>query len=146
MFVEKKERFRGPILIAAPFLLMSMLAWVLIPPFPSPMSLMDTSFASLTATLGHPSRSIPTEIAVWQKSRGIAVWSLEVGYNAAPIDPTAQPQSISRTLRIAWADISIPYGYTAQARVIALYQSYKRCRLRCRNELRRRRERGGWAP
>ena len=113
----------------AALVLLATLAWVLIPPFPSPVELMDTS-----------------KVAVWRKSRGIAVWSLEVGYNAAPIDPTAQPQSISRTLRIAWADISIPYGYTAQARVIALYQSYKRCRLRCRNELRRRRERGGWAP
>lgn len=110
--------FRSTISIVAALVLLATLVWVLIPPFPSPVALMDTSYASLTAKLGNPEGSIPA-IAVWRKSRGIAVWSLEVGYNTAPIDPTAQPQSISRSLRIAWADVSIPYGYTARARVIA---------------------------
>jgi hypothetical protein len=43
----------------------------------------------------------------------------EVGYDAAMIDPTALPQNISRNLRIDWAGFSIPYGYTARARVMA---------------------------
>jgi hypothetical protein len=118
IFVVKKGRFRRPLLIAAALLLMSMFAWVLVPPYPSPVSLMDKSFATLTASLGHPSRLAPTEIAVWQKSRGVAVWSLEVGYNTAPIEPTTLPQNISRSLRIVWPDIAIPYGYSARARLM----------------------------
>jgi hypothetical protein len=109
---------RSTISIGAALVLLATLAWVLIPPFPSPVALMDTSFASLTAKLGHPAGSIPTKFAVWQKSRGIAVWSLEVGYDTATIDPTALPQSISRSLWIEWAGVSIPFGYTARARLM----------------------------
>jgi hypothetical protein len=109
---------RLTISIGAALVLLATLAWVLIPPFPSPDALMDTSFASLTAKLGHPAGSIPTTFAVWQRSRGIAIWSLEVGYDSATIDATSLPQSVSRSLRIAWAGVSIPYGYTARARLM----------------------------
>jgi hypothetical protein len=91
---------RLTISIGAALVLLATLAWVLIPPFPSPVALMDTSFASLTAKLGHPAGSMPTTYAVWRRSRGIAEWSLEVGYDTATIDPTSLPQSISRSLRI----------------------------------------------
>jgi hypothetical protein len=94
-------------------------AWVAIPPFPPPAALMDTSFAALTARLGHPTGSIATKFVVWEKSRGIAVWSLEVGYDSATLAPMELPHSISRSLWFKWAGVSIPYGYATRARVMA---------------------------
>jgi hypothetical protein len=103
--------------IGAALVFLAASAWVLIPPFPSPAALMDTSFASLTARLGHPTGSIPTKFVVWEKSRGIAVWSLEVGYDTVSVDPTALPHAISRSLWVKWAGVSVPYGYATRAGV-----------------------------
>jgi hypothetical protein len=108
---------RSAISIGAALVLSAGLAWVFIPPFPSPATLMDTSFASLTAKLGDPAGSIPTKFVVWQASRGIAVWSLEVGYDTATVDPMALPLTISRRLWVDWAGVSVPYGYATRARV-----------------------------
>ena len=110
---------RATISIGAALILLAALVWVLIPPFPSPALLMDISFASLTAQFGHPTGSIPTKFVVWQKSRGIAVWSLEVGYDTATVDATALPQHVSRLLWVEWAGISASFGYVARARVMA---------------------------
>jgi hypothetical protein len=105
--------------IGVAFVLLAASAWVLIPAFPSPAMLMDHSFTSLTARLGQPAGSIATKFVVWEKSRGIAVWSLEVGFDTATVDPTALPQSISRSLWFKWAGVSVPYGYATRARVMA---------------------------
>jgi hypothetical protein len=110
---------RSTISIGAALVLLAASAWVLIPPFPSPAVLMNTSYASLTAKLGHPTGSIPTKFVVWEESRGVAVWSLEVGYDTATVDPMALPQDIKRGLWVKWAGVSVPYGYAARARVMA---------------------------
>jgi hypothetical protein len=108
---------RSTALIGAGVVFFAASAWVLIPPFPSPAGLMDLSFTYLTARLGPPTGSIPTKFVVWEKSRGIAMWSLEVGFDTATVDPTALPQNISRRLWVKWAGLSVPYGYAVRARV-----------------------------
>jgi hypothetical protein len=105
--------------IGTALVLLAVSAWVLIPPFPPPAALMDTSFAALTARLGYPTGSIPTKFVVWEKSRGIAVWSLEVGYDSATVAPMELPHSVSRSLWFKWAGVSVPYGYATRARVMA---------------------------
>jgi hypothetical protein len=119
---------RSTISIGAAPILLAALAWVLIPPFPSPAALMDTSFAALTAQLGRPAGSIPTKFVVWQKSRGIAVWSLEAGYDTATVDATALPKYVSRILWVEWTGISVPFGYAARARVMAPNNRFERSR------------------
>ena len=83
------------------------LAWLLTPPFPAPDALMGDSYSDLVAALGPPTGSIPTKFVAWEKSRGVAIWTLEVGYGTAPIDQRATPRQVSRCLWIDWAGVSI---------------------------------------
>ena len=83
------------------------LAWLLTPPFPAPDALVGDSYSDLVAALGPPTGSIPTKFVVWQKSRGVAIWTLEVGYGTAPSDQRATPGQVSRCLWINWAGVSI---------------------------------------
>src|SRR5271154_2554373 len=68
----------------AAVILATLSAWVLIPPFPSPEIAVNDSFATLTEKLGPPVGSIPTKFVAWQRSRGVAVWSLQAEYRSAP--------------------------------------------------------------
>jgi hypothetical protein len=120
---------RSIISIGAPLILLAALAWVVIPPFPSPTALMDSSFASLTAQLGQPTGSIRTETVVWQKSRGVVAWLLVVGYDTATIGATALPRYVSRSLVVEWAGVSVPFGYVVRARIMAPNNRFERSRV-----------------
>jgi hypothetical protein len=82
-------------------------ACLLTPPFPAPDALMGDSYSELVVALGPPTDSIPTKFVAWQKSRGVAIWTLEVGYGTAPIDQAATPGHVSRCLWVDWAGVSI---------------------------------------
>jgi hypothetical protein len=81
--------------------------WVLTPPFPAPEALITRPYSDLLVALGPPVGSIPTKFVAWQKSRGIAIWTLEAGYGMAPINQRATPGRVSRCLWIDWAGVSI---------------------------------------
>jgi hypothetical protein len=81
--------------------------WLLTPPFPAPDALITRSYSDLVVVLGPPTGSIPNKFVSWQKSRGIAIWTLEAGYGVSPIDRRATPGQVSRCLWIDWAGVSI---------------------------------------
>jgi hypothetical protein len=82
-------------------------AWLLTPPFPAPDALIGDSYSELVVAHGPPTGSIPTKFVAWQKSRGIAIWTLEVSYGTAPVDQAATPRRVSRCLWVDWAGVSI---------------------------------------
>jgi hypothetical protein len=81
--------------------------WLLTPPFPAPEALISHSYSDLVTALGAPTGSIPTKFVAWQKSRGVAIWTLEAAYGETPIDHRATPGQVSRCLWIDWAGVSI---------------------------------------
>jgi hypothetical protein len=93
--------------IAVAILFATLSAWVLIPPFPPPATMMDDTYTTLTENLGPPTGSIPTKFVVWERSRVIAVWSLEAGLSSALMDPYEHPGHVVRCLWIPWAGISM---------------------------------------
>jgi hypothetical protein len=90
-------------------------AWLLIPPFPPPATMMDETYATLTGKLGTPTGAIPTKFVAWERSRAIEVWSLEAGFGSAPIDPHEHPGHVSRCLRIPRAGISMSCSRSVRA-------------------------------
>jgi hypothetical protein len=103
------------------------LAWVLVPPFPSPDLLLNTPLPELTKRFGVPRAAAPQQIAgsldavkavAWDRSRLVATWTLQADWvRWHGRDPAAHPDSLLRCLR--WAppiNILAPCdgAYTAQ--------------------------------
>ena len=107
------------------------LVWVLVPPFPSPETLLDKSLQALTMQLGSSVEvTLPVPAPLrggktigWEKSRGIAVWELQADWTKPPADPQLPPDMVSRCLRIkwapAWVGVLLPCQAVARARVMA---------------------------
>lgn len=68
--------------------------------------MMDDTYAILTGKLGLSAGSIPTKFVAWERSRVIAVWSLEAGLSSVPLDPREHPEHVSRCLWVPWAGLS----------------------------------------
>jgi hypothetical protein len=114
-FWKRKMRYsavamspRAWVITGFALLLGSVVIWTLIPPFPpslllleEPLPLVTTKFgppngiAPTIAVLWHPARSL-----VWEKSRGIGVWILQVDWDKTLPTAAALPDSVSRTLRV----------------------------------------------
>ena len=109
-------------------------AWALAPPFPSPIALIDTPQSALLAEFGPSThRKASTDLErrlaglgrtlAWDRSRGIAVWSLEAYFVGHADDPTALPMSVSRCLHADWAgnalDSYLPCMGIAKTHVMA---------------------------
>ena len=97
--------------IVGAFVLVIGLAWVLVPPFPSPETLINSSLTALTGRFGPP-HDLPPETpaplrsaksVAWTRSRVVAVWMLQADWNKAPPNPVAHPDMVSRCLRVSWA-------------------------------------------
>jgi hypothetical protein len=118
---------RTAVAVSAALALAAMCAWMLIPPFPAPTALIDNSPSSLTSKFGPPTGSIaispvpwhPANSVAWEKSRGVAVWSLQADWQRVSTDPMAYPDSVSRCLRILWVNLSLQCDVVARARVMA---------------------------
>jgi len=105
---------RSTVPIGAVILLLA-LAWVLVPPFPSPSELIDKSRQALTTQLGSShevAMLVPEPLRSkirgwktigWEKSRGIAIWELEATWTRTPDDPLSLPDMVSRCLHLRWA-------------------------------------------
>ena len=83
------------------------LTWILIPPFPTPMALIGSSLASLTAQLGSPREVTldvpaplrPAQSVEWSKTRVVAIWTVQADWQKAPASDSAHPDMVSRCLR-----------------------------------------------
>src|SRR5262244_3777673 len=81
-------------------------AWTFIPPFPAPDTLAGRPLPTLVGELGAPTAGTPTiasdTTVVWEKTRGIGVWSLRL--SRRPEDyPRYHGWTVSRCLRIRGA-------------------------------------------
>ena len=92
------------------------LIWVLVPPFPSPETLLGKPLGALATQFG-PAREVASQTpaaarwgkaVAWEKSRGVAVWTLEADWRKTPEGDSARPDMVSRCLkprsgdRIGW--------------------------------------------
>jgi len=121
---------RSVVGIAAVIVLLG-LVWVLVPPFPSPNTLIDKSLPALTmqfgssheVTLSVPAPVHPWKTVAWEKPRGIATWQFRATWTRAPADPLAPPDMVSRCLHIngapALADLVLPCEAIFRGRVMA---------------------------
>jgi hypothetical protein len=71
------------------------------PPFPSPEKVAAGSLAALTKDLGDPTK-VSAISAVWEKSRGIGVWSIRADWRVAG-NLLTHPDAVERCFRIKWA-------------------------------------------
>ena len=124
---------RRTAVVAAAMIVSGGLAWILVPPFPRPETLLSSSLPALTKQFGPPDqimrkltsdkRSV-TSVA-WVTSRGIAFWTLQVDWSASLVNPTARPEGVSRCLRPRllpeWVGVVLflPCGAAVNGRVMA---------------------------
>lgn len=95
----------------------SIVTWTLISPFPSSRVLLDEPLPALSARFGPPNGSVPTSAVpwhpakslAWEKSRGIAVWTLEVDWDKTSPSPTTPPAFVSQSLRILGTHLSVSW-------------------------------------
>jgi hypothetical protein len=76
-------------------LVLLVLGWGLIPPFPTPSSLLGDPLSHLTAGLGTPTEQRNGSL-VWKKTRGFVEWSLEITLDHSPEGLADRPKGISR--------------------------------------------------
>lgn len=86
---------------------LGVLSWVFIPPFPAPSAVVGKSSSALVSLLGPSTGALPDKFVEWEKSRGVAVWTLEAGYSSWPIEPGSVTEDVKRCLWIKWAGVSI---------------------------------------
>jgi hypothetical protein len=102
------------------------MAWTLVPPFPSPSPLTALALPALTARFGRPSIEDsdavrPGVAAVWDKSRGLAIWSLRAEWRRGTAEST-HPAFMSLCFRIKLAPRQSSFCYASivvGARVLA---------------------------
>ena len=113
-------------------ILVAGLVWILVPPFPPPATLLDIPLTALTEQFG-PSRDSVEEVrapprsaksVVWERSRGIAYWTLQADWSKPTIELSGPPDMVSRCLHLRWAPewvavLLLPCETVAKARVMA---------------------------
>jgi hypothetical protein len=118
--------FRSLIGLTVLLSLITVVAWMSMPPFPAPAKIIDMRPSSIVAMFG-PASSGPSEepvplrpakVLTWTKSRGIARWTLEMTWFKAPNSPSDPPDSVSRSVRIPWINVTVPCGLVARARIM----------------------------
>jgi hypothetical protein len=82
-------------------------AWVSVAPFPSPPSMVGATFGSLESQLGSVTGGLTDKFVVWEKSRVVAVWSLQASYEVNPIAKGSLTRNVKRCLWIDWAGVSV---------------------------------------
>jgi hypothetical protein len=99
------------------------------PPFPSPGSLLDKSYAAIDAELGAPADIDPNakwppklrsaKSVAWVKPWPLAVWTLQIDYRLTSFGPEARPDSVSRCLESKWSWVNwvLPCEAIFRARV-----------------------------
>jgi hypothetical protein len=82
------------------------LAFVILPPFPEPSTLLSSDYATLQSLLGSPTVVFPGQFVGWSRSRLIATWTLEAALDF-PLHPESRSVEIHRCLWIQWAGYSV---------------------------------------
>ena len=121
---------RTSVAVGALLLLSGGLFWILVPPFPAPRSLLDSSLPALTRQFGPP-RDVAMAAPMaarggkalgWEASRGIAFWALDVYF---PVNSALRPDMVSRCLHPRWVPdwvgiaLFLPCDTVAKSRVMA---------------------------
>jgi len=118
--------FRWLIALTVLLSLITVVAWMSMPPFPDPVKIIDMRPSSIVAIFG-PASSDPSEeplplrsakVLTWTKSRGIAHWTLELSWSKAPTSPNDPPDSVYRSVRIPWINVTVPCGLVMRARIM----------------------------
>jgi hypothetical protein len=81
-------------------------AFVMVPGFPEPSSLITLDYASLQARLGPPSVVFGDKFVGWSRPRYVATWTLEARLEF-PLRPQSRSAEIHRCLWIQWAGYAI---------------------------------------
>jgi len=81
-------------------------AFVMVPPFPDPSTLISSDYAALQARLGPPAVVFPDKFVGWSRPRFVATWTLEAGLEF-PLRPQSRSAEIHRCLWIQWAGYAI---------------------------------------
>jgi hypothetical protein len=68
---------------------LGLLSWVFIPPFPAPSALIGKPYSALVSWIGASTGALRDKFVVREKSRGVAIWSLQASYDTWPIAPGA---------------------------------------------------------
>jgi len=81
-------------------------AFVIVPPFPEPSTLISSDYAALQARLGPPAVVFADKFVGWSRPRLVATWTLEAGLEF-PLHPQSRSAEIHRCLWIQWAGYAI---------------------------------------
>ena len=81
-------------------------AFVMVPPFPEPSTLISSNYAALQARLGPPAVVFADKFVGWSRLRFVATWTLEAGLEF-PLHPQSRSAEIHRCLWIQWAGYAI---------------------------------------
>jgi hypothetical protein len=78
------------------------LVWSLVPPFPSAGTVIVSSLPALVKTLGTPTKSAVDGSAdfVWERTRGIGVWTLRAHWSKDPAGLLEHPSVVWVCFRI----------------------------------------------
>src|SRR5258708_6731440 len=92
---------RSAVIVVA-LLLLTIAAWSLVPPFPSPGTLLASPSSKMEERLGAPTvgaaARAPSE--TWEVSRGITVWSLHAYWKASAGPNRGLPHRVERCVRL----------------------------------------------
>jgi hypothetical protein len=106
-------------------LVLVILGWGLIPPFPSPSSLLGDPVSHLTAVLGAPTEQREGSF-LWQETRGFVEWSLEVSLDASPEGLADRPRSISRCASIFSVEVFPLCKFAIDGRILVPNNRFER--------------------
>ena len=81
-------------------------AWVLVPAFPAPHTLIHANYAVLQSRFGAPTDVFPDKFVGWSRSRLVAKWTLKATLHF-PLSAESAPTDIQRCLWIPWAGYTI---------------------------------------
>ena len=81
-------------------------AFVIVPPFPEPSTLISSDYAALQTRLGPPAVVFADKFVGWSRPRLVATWTLEAGLEF-PLHPQSRSAEIHRCLWIQWAGYAI---------------------------------------
>ncbi len=108
-------------------LVLVVLGWGLIPPFPTPSSMLGDPISHLTAGLGTPTEQ-RNDSLVWKETRGFVEWSLEISLDTSPEGLADRPRSISRCVGILSVELLPLCKFAMDGRILVPNNRLERSR------------------
>ena len=104
--------------------------WSLTSPFPSSLIVLNEPLPAMASRFGSPNEAIPTNAVLrqpgravaWEKSRGIAVWTLEADWEKARASSAAPPDFVSRSVRLLGVNLPFPGDAAIRGRILVPHQ------------------------